>query len=129
MITMPRLLQLISTQPQLLADHAGAYVDLLAAEIDALSASLRRQALLNAVALCGLGTGIVLAGVALMLWAVVPAAEIHAPWALLVAPLLPLAAAAVCLVMARTGTGTEAFDQLRQQLAADLLMLREAGAP
>ena len=122
------LLHLVATQPQLLADHAEAYADMVAAEVGAASAAWKRQALLNAVALCCLGVAAVLAGVALMLWAVIPAADIQAPWALIAAPLLPIAVALGCLWAARARTGGSAFDKLRQQLKADILMLREVSA-
>jgi len=120
-----RVLQLVSTQPQLLAEHAEAYAELLGTELGDATDGWKRQALLNAAALCGLGVAAVLAGVALMLWAVLPAAGMRAPWALVVAPLLPAAAALACFVAAHRQRDT-AFDKVRQQIAADLAMLREA---
>lgn len=122
------LLRLVTNQPQLLAEHAEAYADLFGEELDAASTMWKRQALFGAVALCGLGVGAVLAGVALMLWAVIPAADIQAPWALIVAPLLPLLAAIACAVAARTQTAAGAFGAMRQQVKADVAMLREVSA-
>ena len=120
------LLRLIATQPHLLADHAEAYAELLEAEVGQLSSAWKRRAVLNAVALCSLGVSAVLAGVALMLWAVIPGTSIQAPWALVAAPLLPFGVAALCLLAARPQVSGGGFDKLRQQLKADLLMLREA---
>ena len=127
---LPPLLHLIATRPQLLADHAEAYLDLMGEELGRVSNNWKRRALLNAVALCSLGVAAVLGGVALMLWAVTPVADLHAPWALIAAPLLPLATALVCLLTA-TGQDDEraAFSTLRQQVQADMLMLREVGGP
>jgi hypothetical protein len=122
------LLHLVATQPQLLAGHAEAYAELVAAEIGTVSAAWKRRAVLNAVALCCLGVAAVLAGVALMLWAVIPIADIQAPWALVAAPLLPIAAAAACLAAARVRGDAGGFDKLRQQVKADIVMLREASA-
>lgn len=122
------LLHLVATQPQLLADHAEAYAELVAAEIGSVSGVWKRRAALNAVALCCMGVGAVLAGVALMLWAVIPAADIQAPWALLAAPALPIVTAVICLVAARAAVDTGGFDRLRQQLQADIVMLREVAA-
>jgi hypothetical protein len=119
------LLRLVATQPQLLADHAEAYAELAAAEIGAVSSVWKRRTALNAAALCCLGVAAVLAGVALMLWAVVPAADIRAPWALVAAPLVPAAAAAICLMAAVSLRSTGGFDKLRQQMTADIVMLRE----
>lgn len=69
------LLHLIASRPQLLADHAAAYAELVAAEFGAETSALKRQALLGALGIGGLGVAAVLAGVAVMLWAVLPAAQ------------------------------------------------------
>jgi hypothetical protein len=122
------LLHLLATRPQLMADHAEAYAGLFSAELADASALWRRRALLSAAALCFLGVAAVLGGVASMLWAVIPATQIHAPWALLAAPLLPACAALACLLAARADPGRGAFDQMRSQLKADFTMLREVRA-
>ena len=119
------LLHLVATQPQLLADHAEAYAELVAAEIGTASAAWKRRALLNAVALCCLVVAVVLAGVALMLWAVIPAAQMHAAWVLIAAPLLPVAVALGCLLAARAQDEGGVFENLRRQMKADMAMLRE----
>lgn len=120
------LFLLIATRPQLLADHAEAYAELVAAEAAHVSATWKRRSLLYALALCCLAVGAVLAGVALMLWAVTPAASILAPWVLIAVPLLPMAVAAGCLLAARSPGDSSGFDNIRQQMKADLAMLREA---
>jgi hypothetical protein len=85
----------------------------------------RRRAVLIVIASFCIGVAAVLAGVALMLWAVIPAHNIEAPWALLVAPALPALLAMWCLVASRAAGRDAAFEQLRQQWKADLHMLRE----
>ena len=122
------LLHLIVREPDLLADHAGAYADLLGEEIGVASAHWKRQALLSAVALCSAGVGAVLTGVALMLWAVIPPQDLHAPWALVVAPLVPLGLAVVCWLGAHSTQGPRAFEQMRRQLREDAAMLKGAAA-
>ena len=122
------LYHLIATRPQLLADHAEAYAELVAVEIDRMSATWTRRALLNALALCGLSVALALAGVSLMLWAVMPALPAQAPWVLILVPLLPLAAVVGCLVARPRGGQRDAFDILRQQVRADLLMLHDVAA-
>jgi hypothetical protein len=122
------LLRLIATQPQLLAAHAEAYADMVAEEIETVSTAWKRQAMLNAVALCSIAVSAVLAGVALMLWAVIPAEHVQSGWALIVAPLLPALVAAWCLASARAGNEHSAFDNLRRQVKADMVMLSEASA-
>jgi cytochrome bd-type quinol oxidase subunit 2 len=119
------LLHLILTQPQLLADHVEAYAELLGSELVNASTAWKKRAILISVALCCLGVAAVLAGVALMLWAVIPASHIQAPWALVAAPLLPMATAMWCLMAVRKQDRTGAFDNLRRQMSADMMMWRE----
>lgn len=121
------LLHLITTRPQLLAEHAESYAGLLAADLGALSGAWQRRGLLLVVALCCFMTTLVLAGVAGLLWAALPAAQWQAPWALWAVPLVPLTVALACLQGARTSPGS-AFGNAGRQLQADLAMLREAGA-
>jgi uncharacterized membrane protein YqjE len=122
------LLHLIAREPKLVAEHAEAYAELFGEEISVVSAHWKRRALLSAVALCSIGVGAVLAGVALMLWAVVPPENMNAPWALVVAPLVPLGVAAGCWFSARSQVGPKAFEHVRRQLREDAAMLREATA-
>ncbi|HEY0819724.1 MAG TPA: phage holin family protein [Rhizobacter sp.] len=122
------LLHLVIREPNLLADHAGAYAELLGEEIGSASAQWKRKALLSAVALSCAGVGAVLVGVALMLWAVIPPENMNAPWALIVAPLVPLGAAVACWVSAQSQTGPRAFEQMRRQLREDAAMLKEVTA-
>lgn len=122
------LLHLIATQPQLLADHAEAYADLLGEELGSASAIWKRRLALHAVALCSLGVSAVLGGVALMLWAVIPPADIQAPWALIAGPSLPLAVALGCLWAARPQPSAGTFDNVKRQMKADVAMLREVSA-
>lgn len=123
------LLRLVSTRPELLGDHAQAYAELFASEVSSAGASLKRQVLLTGLGLCGIGVGAVLVGVALMLWAVTPAA--HAPllWVLVCVPLPPILLAVACLVAAHWPGREEAFGQLRRQAAADMALFREASSP
>jgi hypothetical protein len=121
------LLRLVATQPQLLADHAEAYAGLVSEELGRAAAAWKLRVLLLAVALCLAGVAAVLAGVALMLWAVTPAANLQAGWALIAAPLVPAAVALIC-ALAGKPLNEPAFVDLKQQVAADLGMLREVSA-
>ena len=123
------LLRLVATKPELLADHAEAYADLISEELGTASALWKRSVALKALALCLVGVSAVLGGVALMLWAVIPPADLHAPWALVVAPVLPLAAAVLCWLTSRNDAANNAFEGIRQQLHADVAMLREVSTP
>lgn len=122
---LPPWLKLVTGQPQLLAEHAEAYAELLQAEAVALSNAWRRQALLAALAVGHAAVAAVLAGVAVLLWATTPPAQWQAPWLMLVVPLLPLAVALACALLARQRAAAAPFGSLRQQLRADWGLLRE----
>lgn len=120
------LLTLLATRPQLLLDHAQAYTTLACEEFGLARAAWRQQVLLQAVGLLGLSSAVVLAGVALMLWAVTPTAQIHALWVLWITPLIPLAGAIACLGLARKQSKVADFTNLRDQFNADMALLRSA---
>jgi cytochrome bd-type quinol oxidase subunit 2 len=126
---LPPWLKLVTGQPQLLAEHAEAYGELLQAEAAELSTAWRRQAVLVVLAVASAVVAVVLAGVALMLWATLAPAQGHAPWLLWTVPMLPLATAGLCTVLARQRAPAVPFGVLRQQLRADWGLLREAESP
>jgi len=125
---MQPILRLIASQPELLVEHARAYAELVSAQTGQAVSAWRRQAVLGALGLCLLGVAAVLGGVALMLWAMLPAAPGQAAWALLAVPLPPLVAALACLAAARRSAEGDAFALVREQVLADLAMLRQAEA-
>lgn len=119
------LLRLMASRPQLLADHAHAYAGLVSEEISRAVIGVKQRVILVAIAFGLIALSAILAGVALMLWAVIPRVDIQAPWALIAAPGVPGLIAAVCLVVGR-GEPEAAFAELKKQVDADLSMLREA---
>lgn len=123
------LFYLFSKQPTALAEHAQGYADLIGEDLAQAKQALRRRFVLHAAALCGLTVGVGLIGVALLLWAVTPAAQIHAPWALFCVPLPPLLLALWCARAAssRRGSDSALFANLRQQLVVDRAILTAAG--
>jgi hypothetical protein len=125
---MHALLNLLTNRPQLLAEHAQGYVDLLAVELPRAASAYKRTLLLNVVALLGLQAALLLAGLGLMLWAALPALPMTAVWLLVAVPLLPLAASLVCVISARSGAARNALGIVQGQLSADLAMLRDAPA-
>lgn len=119
------LLRLIATEPRLLGDHVEAYADLIGEEVSSVSTSWALRIAMYVAALCLLGVGLVLSGVATMLWAALPPAGFQAPWLLIVVPAVPLVAMAVCLFMARSKPLEKAFEKVKRQMHADMAMLRE----
>lgn len=122
------LLHLLVTQPGLLADHAGAYAEMLGEELGVASSTWRKRLLLSAMGLCCAMTALVLAGVALMLWATGIVAQGSQSWVLIVTPLIPAVCATICWLAWREHGRTVAFEHLMVQLRADASILRQAFA-
>ena len=123
------LLRLIATRPQLLLDHCEAYADLIVAEATLASSHWTQKAVLTLAAACSMGVALILTGVAVMLWAVTPVITGTIMLALMAAPLIPWILALGCVIAARKpGTGGN-MEVLRQQLSADMALLRERAGP
>jgi hypothetical protein len=123
------LFRLVASEPQMLADHMEAYADLVGEEVSNAASQWKRQAISAALMLVLAIVTAVLAGVSLMLWAVTPPDNIHAPWALVIAPLVPALAAAGCWFGAKTTDTGQGFAGIKAQLAADAAMLRSVSEP
>lgn len=122
------LIRLMAARPELLADHALAYADLIAEEVDDVSREWKRRMMLSAAALCFVGAALVLAGVAMMLWALAPAVNNPASWILLATPMLPGVMAIWCWFAARARSDVSPFGRLWQHIQADVVALREVQA-
>ena len=120
------LLRLIASHPELVSDHAQAYAALLGEDFGKTTSVFKRRAAFGVAAVCLGMVALLLGGIAVMLWAVSPPAAIHSPWALLAAPLVPAVLALGCGLVSRQPAAPP-FDNLKQQFAADLRMLREVG--
>ena len=123
------LLRLIATEPHLLGDHVEAYADMVGDEVKKTGAAWSMRLGLYAAALCLVGVGLVLTGVALMLWAALPPSGFQAPWVLVVVPLVTFVLAGACVLIARRKPAESGFDNVKKQLSADMAMLREVSAP
>lgn len=121
------LFRLAAARPQLLAEHVSAYSELLAEELTVAAAVLKRRVLLQLVGLVCFAVAVVLSGVAVMLWAVMPIASLRAPWPLILVPALPAALGLVAILVGSAGGPGELFASLRRQLAADAAVLRSVG--
>jgi len=123
-----RLIHLLTSETGLLAEHAAAYAQLAAAESAEAAAVIRRRLFLRATALLAASLGLSSAVMALLLAAVIPVANMPAPWALIVVPLV------LCGVAGgfwRYAMGLEMptpFAELRRQFAQDAELLRQMEA-
>jgi hypothetical protein len=123
------LFRLIASEPQMLADHVEAYSDLVSEEVASAAAKWKRQAISAAIiVVCAIVTA-VLAGVSVMLWAVTPPDNIHSPWLLFIAPLIPALVAVWAWFSAKSGDDGQGFAAIKAQLAADAAMLRSVSQP
>lgn len=123
------LLELLLARPQLLADHAQAYGELFTEEMGQARVAMQRWAMWWAITLCSFFSAGILAGVAAMLWAMLPASPMQTAWVLWVTPMVPLALAVVCWRLAVQNGKPQFFDQMRTQIRSDRAMLRAARAP
>ena len=118
------LFRLIASEPQMLADHVEAYSELVGEEVGNAIAQWKKTAIAAALlGVLGLVT-LVFAGVAIMLWAVTPPDNLHAPWALVIVPLVPALGAAGFWFSAKSGDKGQGFAAIKAQFAADAAMLR-----
>lgn len=122
------LFRLATREPQLLAGHLEAYTELATSELGVAVARWKRQLALRLLGFTGMALALLLAGVALMLWAVLPASGSPQAWLLWAVPAAPGTIGALALLIAATAAPSVAFDSLRRQWAADASMLREAGS-
>lgn len=119
-------IRLLATRPHLLAEHMGGYAHLLRVQAQDALVLARVRAVLVAGMGAGAIIGTALAGVAVMFLAVIPIADMPAPWLLAAAPAVPLVGAAVCWRLLKQQPPMMSTDALRAQLAADAALLREA---
>lgn len=119
------LLRVLAGESGTLVDHASAYADLAGEELQRLGQSwTRRLGWLIAAGACALAA-LLLGGVSLLLWAMLPAPEPARLWLLWAVPALPALLSALALAAARLSTQQPAFEVLRGQLREDLELVRE----
>lgn len=123
------LLRLIATEPEILGDHVEAYAELVGDEVRKTSSAWSLRIGLYLAALALVCVGLVLSGVAVMLWAALPPAGFQMPWLLVVVPAGAFFAAIACVLIARRTAVENVFDNVKKQLSADMAMLREVSAP
>lgn len=123
------LLRVLASEPDALVEHAAAYADLASDELQELQAHWVRRLLWLAVAAVAGLAALLLGGVALMLWAALPAIDAGSVWLLWVVPLVPGLVAVFGVFTARRIDARPAFGNLRAQLREDMAMVREGLAP
>lgn len=111
-------------RPELVMDHVAGYAALVQEEASTVGVELAKRAIAWGVAVLGLAVFLVLAGVSVMLGAMLDAFH----WALVAAPGAALLLSAVAWSVARQRLPAQAFTELKAQLDADAQALRAVGA-
>lgn len=123
------VLKLLMTQPGLLGEHAQGYAALAATELAAFTQSGQRRLQWAGATACLALVGLLLGGMALLLWAALPALPAPTAWVLWATPGVPLAAALGCLLRLRALRPAAAFANIQHQFRADLQLFKEVSAP
>jgi len=116
----------LASEPQLVLEHASAYLQLAGAETSEALQQWRLRVLMGAVVLLGLCLSLALAGGALLMLSAHPWATLAQPWLLVVTPLLPLLPAVAGLLWLRAARAVRPFELLREQWALDLQLMSQA---
>jgi hypothetical protein len=117
--------RLVAERPDLLINHAHAYVELVKAEVSLLGRFwIRRTVAFVVAAFAGLAF-VVLGGVALMLSATVPL-EPNGSWLLFVVPIAVLVLSVGAAIVGFSARSVPSTDMLRTQIQLDLQALRDA---
>ncbi len=124
------LLHVLATQPELLGEHAQAYVELLSAEVSRQARAVGRRTLLMTLAVCFLGVTAVLCGTVWLLWTVFAPQMTTVPVAMVVVPLIPavIALGFFWAAWIQPSSAKGPLTELRRQAQADMALLREMGA-
>ena len=127
-MTIHPIVHVAARRPQLLAEHAKAYGDLLLEEGRRALVSLVLHAVLYAAAGVLGGLGLVLGGVSVLLYAAIPG-ELRNGWVLVTLPCTSMVLAGVCVIVARMLPVDVSLDVVGQQVRADIEMLHDAEQP
>ena len=120
------LYKTLAAEPQLVLEHASAYLELAGVETREALQHWRLRALIGTGVVASCWLALALAGAALLLLAAKPWATLDQPWLLVFTPLLPLLAAGVGVLWLRSGQPPKPFVLLREQWEQDLHLLDRA---
>lgn len=112
-------LRLVAAQPELLAEHAQGYMQLAAEEMSGFLAHCRRRLWWTVGAVCSATVALVLGGVSLLLWALLPVPSQSASWLLWGVPAVPALLALACGLRLRAMMARRPWRALQVQWALD----------
>lgn len=120
------LLKLLLLPPELLQVHAQGYADLANQAWAQHLCTLKSRWLLYALSALSLWLALCLAGVAVLLWSVLPHIDPRHAWVLPALPLGCLLLSALLWLWARRLRAPPGLHALREQIRLDILMLQKA---
>ena len=120
------LYKTLASEPQLVLEHASAYLQLAGVETREALQHWRLRALVGTGVVAASWLALALTGAALLLLAAKPWGSLDQPWLLVVTPLLPLLAAGAGVLWLRAGQLPPTFLLLREQWEQDLNLLNRA---
>lgn len=123
------LLKLLVLPPELLKVHAQGYADLASQSWRQHLCALKNRWTLYALSALALLLALVLGGVALLLWAAVPLAQAPNIWVLWALPLGLLLSSGLCWAWARSLRVRPMLDDIKEQIALDVLTIQQTQTP
>jgi len=122
------IVRVAARSPQLLAEHAKAYGDLLLAELRHTLTSLAVHAILYIGAVASAFFGVLFGGVSLLVYGTAAGDPRHG-WLLIAVPGVPLILSAAFFAVARRLPVNITLGVVEDQVKADIAMLHEARLP
>jgi len=122
------LIYMLTQQPHMLAVHAQAYADLLHQEAARALQQTQKRIWLYVASAGMVFAAVIFTGVAVMLWGTLPWALMGRPEVLIATPLVAWLIAWVLWRMAGSVSIGQGLSEFKQQIDADVAMLRELSA-
>ena len=123
------LLKFLVLPPELLKVHAQSYADLASQAWAQHLCTLKNRWTLYALSALALLLALVLGGVALLLWGVMPLTDAPHVWVLWALPLGLLLSSGLCWAWARSLRVRPMLDDIKEQIALDVLTIQQTPRP
>lgn len=123
------LLKLLLLPPDLLKMHVHGYADLASEEWARQLRVLKTRWLVYALCAASGVLGVFLAGVSLLLWSALPALDEQRAWLMWLMPAALCLFSVACWVWAGRIPMSPPFGKLKEQIALDILALRQSQEP
>ncbi len=123
------LLKILLLPPGLLQVHAHGYVDLVGQLCVHQWRMMRKRWLVYALSALSFLLALMLGGMAVLLWGVLPIAGATHSWVLMALPLSLLAVSMLFWLWARSLHAHPGLDKLKEQIRLDMQTLRQAQTP